>query len=742
MGRAADLGRVPRLATVPILIWLGLYLVYRIVRLTSTTSVPGVARPGEAAIACGVMLVVLLCALHLPIVLRRVTRRAAVGIMGAQAVLAYAPYAFLGTTWDPVSGLLMASILLTFTGRWSWGLAAAVAIGEFVIGRWLLPDAIAPRAVWAFLATMAVGLSCFAIVRLGDQVRRLHETRAEVARLEVSKERLRIENGLRTALGERLTSIIDDGRRAGAEPGRVAGLVATAREALAEMRSVADGYRSRSLAEEIEAALAVLTAAGVQVSADGPPDGLPEEIDAALAAVLRRTVITALRQGTPERCRIELDGSARLRVSFPDASAAFDEALAEPRREVERLGGRIDLGTAVDARIPVGRREATPMRGRAAAPWLAWAVLLAVEIDFVGTTATNMTWLADVGVARYDAFQIAAAVVALPLVSALQLYHVFPRELGAPPRAWPVTLTLQTVLLLIVMVTVGEAVPAPYTGLVAGVVLFHVRPRRLAACIVLALFVPLPMIYGTGPKMLFECVLSYCQWIVIVHALCALPVAVAEFDAARRATARMAVIKERLRVSRDVHDLLGFQLSAIVVKGELAADPRSRTPGPHLAELVTIAEEARAAVRSITRDLAGITLGAEALVARSLLAGSGIEARVDLSAPVHSDDTDVLLAIVLREAVTNVVRHSHADVCEIQTWIEDATLHMRVHNNGAVDQCPARPGTGLDNLRGRIEEAGGSLTVQRGPDTFTLTAELPHPPNQETPNHQVKAAPV
>src|SRR6185312_8735677 len=127
--------------------------------------------------------------------------------------------------------------------------------------------------------------------RLSALVRDLDAARAAGASLEVARERLRIDRRLQDAAGRRLVAIIAGRRRGDAEPGRIAAdaaaVAAEARQALAEVRAVADDYRDRSLTAEVGAARTVLTAAGVDVTAGSVPDRLPGPVDALLGAILR-----------------------------------------------------------------------------------------------------------------------------------------------------------------------------------------------------------------------------------------------------------------------------------------------------------------------------------------------------------------------------------------------------------------------------------------------------------------------
>ncbi|MEU0482842.1 histidine kinase [Streptosporangium sp. NPDC006013] len=691
-----------RWALLPSFACLLLYGAFRISVLTIGTSF---GRPPDAAIlAFGTSVVIALGCLYALVVLRTSARRPVRGLVLVQALLTFGPYAVIGESWGPISALLLASVLLGFTGRVSWLSAALVALAEFLVRVWWLPGGGLTYAAWAMLATGAIGLGFFAMAHLAHLVGELRATRAEHTSFEVARERLRIAGELRTILGERLAVIIRGARTRPAE------IVEVAREALDRVRSVADDYRDRSLAAEVEAARAVLAAAGVPATVEAPELRLPERADAALAALLRRTVIAGLRHGTPEHCLIEVDGTGRLKVTFTGLPGApLREAAAPVEAEVVELGGTVSL----EARVPLGPR--TPERIYTPR-WLAWVVLLVLEIDHIGTVALKLFGARDLALAAPSVIQIIVVVVCLPLVAVLQLRHVLPRE----HLAWRWTLLLQVVLLFTPMALVGDIVPPSYAGLVAGVVLFHMRAPWSWAFAALLVCLPLPLSPGSNVHVT---VLLSLVSMVMVYALCRLPVTAAQLEQARRELTRMSVVRERLRIARDVHDLLGFQLSAIVVKGELAVRLADADPGAaraHLAELVTVAEQALSSVRSITEEEAGLAFGEEVQTARSMLSAAGIDARVRLDAtPVGS-----LGAIVLREAVTNVVRHSGARVCEIETSLEAGVVWLRVSNDGALPETRGRAGSGLVNLAARTEEVGGSLAVRRDGDRFTLTAGL------------------
>jgi signal transduction histidine kinase len=187
------------------------------------------------------------------------------------------------------------------------------------------------------------------------------------------------------------------------------------------------------------------------------------------------------------------------------------------------------------------------------------------------------------------------------------------------------------------------------------------------------------------------------------------------------------VLRERLRIARNTHDLLGFQLAAITLKAELGGRLTGTDPSAariQLTEAGQVAEEALRSLRSITAEPAGLSFADEVESARSMLTAAGTHVAVALHArpgpPVESP-----LAIVLREAVTNVVRHARATTCEIETRPVPGGIRLRITNDGVSSASPgATAGNGLANLQSRAREAGGRLEVHRQGDRFTLVAEI------------------
>ncbi|MFF0478606.1 sensor histidine kinase [Streptomyces sp. NPDC004284] len=216
--------------------------------------------------------------------------------------------------------------------------------------------------------------------------------------------------------------------------------------------------------------------------------------------------------------------------------------------------------------------------------------------------------------------------------------------------------------------------------------------------------------------------------IMVTAAILALDETVRQLRATREELARAAVEKERLRFSRDLHDLLGHTLSVIVVKSEVV-----RRLAPHdldaaLAQVADIESVGRQALTEIREAVTGYregSLATELDRARDALSTAGIEPVVRRSGPLLEPQTEALLSWVVRESATNAVRHSGASRCEIDLSGTAERVRLTVTDNGR-GPADATPGSGLRGLRERVAAAGGTLDSGPAPrGGFRVTAELP-----------------
>jgi two-component system sensor histidine kinase DesK len=184
---------------------------------------------------------------------------------------------------------------------------------------------------------------------------------------------------------------------------------------------------------------------------------------------------------------------------------------------------------------------------------------------------------------------------------------------------------------------------------------------------------------------------------------------------------RLARMNERERIGRDLHDLLGHTLSLIAIKSELAGkliDRDTRAAAIQVSEIQSIARKALSEVREAVSGIRASGFTAELAAARlSLLsAGVSLDARIP-ALPELASDIEAALALSLREAVTNIVRHAAADRVEVELQADRRSLALSISDDGRGS--PIKPGNGLTGMRERIEQLGGRLNVDSAPGLGT-----------------------
>jgi len=205
-----------------------------------------------------------------------------------------------------------------------------------------------------------------------------------------------------------------------------------------------------------------------------------------------------------------------------------------------------------------------------------------------------------------------------------------------------------------------------------------------------------------------------------------------ELEDARAAAAGLAIAEERLRISRDLHDLFGRTLATVAVKSELAAELIKRgqdtAAAAEIGAVRKLAEQSGHDVGQVARGFRETGLDNELPGARSLLDSAGIRCVVSGGAPADLDpELAYALVWMLRESVTNVIRHSKARECFITVTAGDP-LRLIVTNDGA-GHGPATPsaarGSGLVGMSQRLIPFGGALTYGAVAGRFTVEAVVP-----------------
>lgn len=220
-------------------------------------------------------------------------------------------------------------------------------------------------------------------------------------------------------------------------------------------------------------------------------------------------------------------------------------------------------------------------------------------------------------------------------------------------------------------------------------------------------------------------VVSFGVLLVAVRTLMEL---VRELEAARAQVAELAAREERLRLSRDMHDLLGHHLSLIALKSQLARKLIGRDAGAaerEVRDIESVArsslEEARAAVRGLRRA----SLDAELDAAREALEAAGLQVRVESAGPLPAG-VETLLGFAAREGATNVIRHSDARRCAIVVRRAGEVAELEVHDDGASGKPGPGQGSGLRGLAERMAEVGGTLAAGPADEGgFRLVARVP-----------------
>ncbi len=239
---------------------------------------------------------------------------------------------------------------------------------------------------------------------------------------------------------------------------------------------------------------------------------------------------------------------------------------------------------------------------------------------------------------------------------------------------------------------------------------------------------------------------GYWMWVYILPIVAIVGVSNIHLAAKQRADRKLrlaheeiehlAKVAERERIARDLHDVLGHTLSVVVLKAELAAKLVERDPRraqQEMSEVEQIAREALADVRHAIRGYRARGLGEELARAKATLETAGVRAQCDAPnlatlAGKISVAQETVLALVVRESVTNVVRHAQASACRI--WLErtDNCYRLEISDNGRGGA--AEEGNGLRGMRERVEALGGDMTREISQGT-RLIVTIPAGSRQE-----------
>jgi len=324
---------------------------------------------------------------------------------------------------------------------------------------------------------------------------------------------------------------------------------------------------------------------------------------------------------------------------------------------------------------------------------------------------------------------MAFAFIALLLLTQL---HWYAHDTGRfrTPLGYAV-LGTQAVLAYLPLLIFGQAW-AGMSGFLAGSVLLVLRPvpAWTAFGLVVASTGATHWVFTGRPLDVLYTAISTVTTGLVVYALSRLTELVSEVRESRAEIARVAVLDERLRFARDLHDLLGYSLSAMTLKIELTHRLMEKSPNEAANQLLEVLEISRLALsdaRTVASGYREMSLAEECRSALSVLAAADVTVRLD------SDHTDLpvrantVLATVLREGVTNLLRHSKSKHCDITIRQNGERASIEIVNDTTAERADrTRAGVGgLHNLSVRAKEIGGTVTVERTEELFRLRAEVP-----------------
>jgi two-component system, NarL family, sensor histidine kinase DesK len=184
---------------------------------------------------------------------------------------------------------------------------------------------------------------------------------------------------------------------------------------------------------------------------------------------------------------------------------------------------------------------------------------------------------------------------------------------------------------------------------------------------------------------------------------------------------RLATLAERERIGRDLHDLLGHTLSVIALKSELARKLLDRdldAARTEIGEVERVARDALSQVRNAVSGIRSTALAAELSAATALLEAQGLKVKCEMENVKLPHDRETALALSLREATTNIRRHSGASGVTIRVRQETAAVVVEVTDDGRGGRIV--PGNGLNGMRERLDSVGGTLLLEPNKDGGTL----------------------
>jgi two-component system, NarL family, sensor histidine kinase DesK len=399
-----------------------------------------------------------------------------------------------------------------------------------------------------------------------------------------------------------------------------------------------------------------------------------------------------------------------------------------------RIGGEVTASTGPDTPVPSDSKP----------PDSTWTPRASAQLVVSGLFAAQLAGIFTTSIPRHG-LDLALTLISAGLLFGLQLCIAQRGATRWSQRRRAEALLAMGVLTYLPLAALGLEWPG-MAGFFAGSILI-LRPTStswIPFALVTVSMLAAPLGLGQDARDATYLMLASLSSGLTVFAVYQLRLASKRAHGASAQLAQLTSVRERERFSRDLHDILGYSLSAITLKAELTRKLVGSEPDgaqDELEEVIELARQAANDVRLIAGGYRSVSLAQEAASVASLLSAACITLRVEIDCGALDEKVDAVLATVLREAATNVLRHSMARNCSIEANHEDKMITLSVINDGV--RRPARSGPGghgLTNLAWRLEALGGELTTGVShDDQFSLlakvpTQEVPGPPRPEEPD--------
>ncbi|WP_283136694.1 sensor histidine kinase [Rhizohabitans arisaemae] len=334
---------------------------------------------------------------------------------------------------------------------------------------------------------------------------------------------------------------------------------------------------------------------------------------------------------------------------------------------------------------------------------------------------------------------LAVLVVAGVVLLSLRLPRV-PDDARHLPVAWIVAGSMAAAVLGVIPLTLREyglwsLAPATMVSIIATFLPPRRRRTLIAAAVIGAAAIGGIVSLASGDPWLFAAafpagMVAFVAWMTL-GMLWAWDIA-ERLNRARRLAAELAVKDERLRFAADLHDIQGHHLQVIALKSELAARLVTADPARAAAEMEQVrrlAADALQDTRAVVQGYRRTSLDEELANAVKVLAAADIDTRMerdpDSVTRVLPETGRHLLGLVMREATTNMLRHSQARHAQVGYRVTAGSARLWVSNDGAADPPRRGTGTGLRTLAERMAAAGGALTWEHDGERFKVAASLP-----------------